>query len=125
MDIKLISGSLLKWVRVWQSGGADDAVIPYVNTLGSPGAAKRAPAGAATANVQISATTRAVSIHARGGAIRYAVGVDDAITANNATSHYLAQGERAEFMVSDPCWIAAIRASDAGADGVLEITELT
>lgn len=124
MNLALLSSGLAHQVRVWFRADRAGGGVPYVNTLMDLGAAKRVLAGAATANVAIAAETRAVSIHARGGAIRYAIGVADTIVANAATSHYLAQGERAEFMITDPCWIAAIRASDAGADGVLEITEL-
>lgn len=124
MNLALLSSSLAHQVRVWFRADRAGGGVPYVNTLMDIGAAKRVAAGAVTANVAIAAEARAVSIHARGGAIRYAVGTAEAIAASATTSHYLAQGERAEFMVSDPCWIAAIRGSDAGADGVLEITEL-
>lgn len=125
MNLAVMSSAIQHFVRVWFRTDRAGGGVPYVNTLMDIGAAKRVAASAGSANTAITAETRAVSIHARGGAIRYAIGATDQVAANNATSHYLAQGERAEFMISDPCWIAAIRASDAGADGVLEITELT
>lgn len=124
MNLNVMSATILHKVRVWFRGDREGGAIPFVNTLGDIGQAKRVPASTGSANVQISATARAVSIYARGGVIRYEVGTTNAVAANNATSHYLSAGERAEFMVADPCWIAAIRAADAGADGVLEITEI-
>ncbi len=104
---------------------ARGVVVMGASVLMAPGAAKRVTTDASSDNVQITATARAISIYARGGAMRYAIGPGNTIAADAATGHYLAKGERLEFKVFDPCWIAAIRSSDADADGVLEITELT
>lgn len=90
-----------------------------VDTLGTVGVARQLAAGAAS-GTSTSLTSRRISIHANGAAIRYAIGTG-AQTAS-ATSHYIASGERLDLDVPASAQIAVIRAGST--DGVLELTEL-
>jgi hypothetical protein len=102
-------------------GTEADPFVPSVDTLARPGVARQLAAGAASANTALTTTCRRVSIHARGADIRYAIGTG-AQTAN-ATSHFVASGERLDLDVSAPAQIAVIRAGST--DGTLELSELT
>jgi hypothetical protein len=92
-----------------------------VEILGTPLAARQLAAGAASTNVALTATARAVSIRAVGCDIRFLIGS----TAQTAlsTSHFISDGERLDFNLNlaTPN-IAAIR--NASVSGTLEITEL-
>jgi hypothetical protein len=89
--------------------------------LGQLGAARQLPAGAANANTALTSTCRRISIHARGGNIRFAIG-STAQTASG-TSHYIAQGERLDLCVPATPNIGVIRAD--ATDCTLEVTELS
>lgn len=99
---------------------ATPGLLP-VDTLGSVGAARQLAAGDSSANTALTASTRRISIHARGADIRYAVGTG-AQTANAATSHFIASGERLDLDVPASSQIAVIRAGST--DGTLELSEL-
>lgn len=95
-----------------------------VEPLGIPGVARQQPTTVANANVVLTVGVRRISLFARIAPLRYVVG-STAQTANSATSHYLAAGERIDIDVPTTPNIAVIRASDATADGAAEITELS
>lgn len=92
--------------------------------LGTPSVARQITVTTVSANVELTATVRRISIHARGCDIRFAVGVG-AQTANAATSHFVAQNERLDFAVPAGAHIAAIRETTAVANGTLCVSELT
>ena len=89
----------------------------------APGIARQLAAGASSANTTLSIGTKAISILARGGDIRFAIG-NTSQTASG-TSHYIASGERLDFDVSglEPPNIAVIR-GPGGVDCALEVSEL-
>jgi len=96
-----------------------------VDTLGQPATARQIATTVASANQALTSTgvTR-ISLFARIAPLRYSVG-STSQTADAATSHYLAAGERIDIAVpSTTPNIAVIRASDATTDGAAEITEL-
>lgn len=96
-----------------------------VEPLGVPGVARQQATTTASANVALTAGVARISLFARSAPLRYSVGAASQ-TANAATSHYLASGERIDIDVPTPTAnIAVIRASDATADGAAEITELS
>lgn len=95
-----------------------------VEPLGIPGTARQQATTATSANVALTVGVGRISLFARGQPLRYAVG-STSQTANAATSHYLASGERIDIDVPATPNIAVIRASDATADGAAEITELS
>jgi len=90
-----------------------------VDTLASLGVARQLAAGAAS-SASVALTSRRVSLHANGAAIRISVGTG-AQTAT-ATSHFIASGERLDISVPASAQIAVIRAGST--DGVLELSEL-
>jgi hypothetical protein len=92
-----------------------------VETLGIPGTARQAAAGAATTNTVLTTTVSRISIYARTADIRYSIG-SSAQTATSS-SHFIAAGERLDIDVPATPNIATIRAG--ATDGVLEITELS
>lgn len=92
-----------------------------VDTLGGVGVARQLAAGATSANTALTSTCRRISIHARGADIRYAVGTG-AQTANAATSHFIAEGERLDIALAASSQIAVIRAG--ATSGTLEVSEL-
>jgi hypothetical protein len=94
-----------------------------VETLGVPTVARQLTAGATSSNTILTTTCRRISILPIGGAIRFAVGVDDETTASATTSHYIKDGERLDFSVPGNSWIAIIRVGSS--DVPVEITELT
>lgn len=96
----------------------------HVEPLGTPSVARQITVTTVSANVELTATVRRISIHARGCDMRYAVGVG-AQTANAATSHFIAQNERLDFAVPADAHIAAIRETSAVANGTLCVSELT
>lgn len=96
----------------------------YSEPLGTPSVARQITVTTVSANVELTATVRRVSIHARGCDMRYAVGVG-AQTANAATSHFVAQNERLDFAVPAGAHIAAIRETTAVVNGTLCVSELT
>lgn len=87
------------------------------------GTARQLAAGASSANTALTAGIRAVSIFARGGDVRFAIG-NTSQTASG-TSHYIASGERLDFDVAGLATpnIAVIRGG--GIDCTLEVSELS
>ena len=85
------------------------------------GVARQLAAGAASANTALTAGIQAISIYARGGDVRFAIG-NTSQTASS-TSHYIASGERLDFDVSGLATpnIGVIRATS---DCTLEVSEL-
>lgn len=92
-----------------------------VEILGKPGVARQLTAGASSANTALSGSVYRISMRAVGADIRFAIG-QGTQTANAATSHFIADGERLDFSITHGANIAVIR--DATTDGVLELTEL-
>lgn len=95
-----------------------------VEPLGIPGVARQITAGAASGNTVLTVGVGRISIYCRNSDCRYSVG-SASQTANNATSHFIAAGERIDIDVPATPNIGAIRAAGATADGILEITELS
>ena len=95
-----------------------------VEPLGVPGVARQQATTAASTNVALTVGVGRISLFARTSPLRYSVG-SAAQTANAATSHYLAAGERIDIDVPATPNIAVIRAADASVDGAAEITELS
>lgn len=93
-----------------------------VEPLGVPGVARQLAAGAASANTALTVGVARISMYARNGDIRYAVG-STSQTANASTSHWIANGERLDIDVPATPNIAVIRAGSV--DAVLEVTELS
>ena len=96
-----------------------------VEVLGETGAAKRRTATTTSARVELTSTTRRVSIKAVGADMRYKFG-GSTVTASNSYSsndicHYIADGERLDFVCPEGSYIAVVTVSGTGA---LEITEL-
>ena len=92
-----------------------------VEILGKPGIAHQLAAGAASANYALTAGVFRISMRAVGADIRFAIG-QGAQTASATASHFIADGERLDFAITNGANIAVIR--DAATDGVLEVTEL-
>ena len=92
--------------------------------LFAAGVARQLAAGASSANTALTAGIRAISILARGGDVRFAIG-NTSQTASG-TSHYIASGERLDFDVSGLSTpnIAVIR-GPGGVDCTLEVSELS
>jgi hypothetical protein len=88
------------------------------------GVARQLAAGASSANTELTAGIRAISILARGGDVRFAIG-NTSQTASG-TSHYIASGERLDFDVSGLATpnLAVIRGPES-TDCTLEVTELS
>lgn len=92
-----------------------------VEILGKPGIAHQLAAGAASANFALTAGVFRISMRAVGADIRFAIG-QGTQTADANASHFIADGERLDFSITNGANIAVIR--DAATDGVLEVTEL-
>ncbi len=92
-----------------------------VEILGKPGIAHQLAAGAASANYALTAGVFRISMRAVGADIRFAIG-QGAQTASASNSHFIANGERLDFAITNGANIAVIR--DDTTDGVLEVTEL-
>ena len=92
-----------------------------VEILGSPGVSRQLSAGASSANTALTAGVFRISMRAVGADIRFAIG-QGSQTASATTSHFIADGERLDFAITNGANIAVIR--DATTDGVLELTEL-
>ena len=92
-----------------------------VEILGKPGIAHQLAAGAASANYALTAGVFRISMRAVGADIRFAIG-QGTQTASATASHFIADGERLAFAITNGANIAVIR--DASTDGVLEVTEL-
>ena len=92
-----------------------------VEILGMPGIAHQLAAGAASASYALTAGVFRISMRAVGADIRFAIG-QGTQTADASTSHFIADGERLDFAITNGAYIAVIR--DASTDGVLEVTEL-
>lgn len=95
-----------------------------VEPLGMPGTARQQATTATNANIALTSGVARISVFARLQPLRYVVG-SSSQTANAATSHYLAAGERVDIDVPATPNLAVIRASDATGDGAAEITELS
>ena len=92
-----------------------------VEFLGHPGIAHQLVAGATSANYTLTGGVYRISMRAVGADIRFAIGQGPQ-TADAAASHFIADGERLDFAITNGANIAVIR--DASTDGVLEVTEL-
>jgi len=92
-----------------------------VEILGKPKVAHQFAAGAASANYALTSGVYRISMRAVGADIRFSIG-QGTQTASAASSHFIADGERLDFAVTNGANIAVIR--DAATDGVLEVTEL-
>lgn len=92
-----------------------------VEILGSPGVARQLTAGATSASTQLSVGVYRISMRAVGADVRFII-QEATGTANAATSHFIADGERLDFAVPSGGYLCYIR--DASTDGVLEVTEL-
>jgi hypothetical protein len=90
----------------------------------STGVARQISCSAVSANTTLTAGIKAISIFARGGDVRFAIG-NSSQTAS-ATSHYVATGERLDIDVSQLSTpnIAVIR-GPAATDCILELSELS
>ena len=97
-----------------------DAVEP----LGIPSVARQLTAAATSANTTLTANISRISIRARFCDIRYVVGVGTQ-TANDSTSHFIANGERLDIAVPFGASIGVIRDSAATVNGSLAVSELT
>ena len=93
----------------------------HTEILGSPGTAHQLTAGAASASTQLTEGVFRISMRAVGADVRFII-QEAAGTANAATSHFIADGERLDFAVPSYSYLCYIR--DASTDGVLEVTEL-
>lgn len=91
--------------------------------LGVPGVARQVTVTTTSANTQLTAGVKRISIKARTCDMRYAVG-STSQTANATTSHFIEAGERLDIAVPAGGHIAVIRDSAATANGTLCITEL-
>ena len=95
-----------------------------VEVLGETGAAKRRTATTTSSRVELTSTTRRVSIKAVGADMRYKFG-GSTVTASTSYGtdicHYIADGERLDFVCPEGSYIAVVTVSGTGA---LEITEL-
>ena len=98
-----------------------------VEILGKPGVARQLTAGAdshhSSTSTALSDNIFRISILARDADIRFSIG-QGTQTASNTTSHFIAEGERLDFSVTNGSEIIVIRDSAATADGTLEVTEL-
>lgn len=92
-----------------------------VEILGKPGVARQLTAGATSSGAYFSDNVFRISMRAVGADIRFVIG-QGTQTADASTSHFIADGERLDFSITDKAYIAVIR--DASTDGVLEVTEL-
>lgn len=93
-----------------------------VNTLAALGVARQLTAGAASSNTALTTTTRRISLVARGGDVRIAIGTGGQ-TASATTSHFLQSGERVDLGVPANAQIAVIRVGSV--DAPVELSELT
>lgn len=105
---------------------SSDTVSPKrdpVDVLPTIGSALQLTVTTSSARQQLTAGCRRVSIVANGTAMRYALG-DNTVIASGTASHYIAAGERLEFLLdATQTYIAAIGANSA-AGGTLEISEI-
>lgn len=99
-----------------------------VNVLKTALAAKQLAVTATSAPIQLTASTKRISIYARGADMRFVL-ANATATAVATTSNFIRQDERLEFNVGDlgtTPWIAAIAdALSTTQTGQLEITELS
>lgn len=95
----------------------------FTEPLGRPAVARQLTAGAASANTQLTAGVKRISIRARNSDIRFEVGAT-AQTASATTSHFIAADERLDIAIPAGGHIAIIRDSSATADGILNLSEL-
>ena len=92
--------------------------------LGVPLVARQLAVSGASASVTLSNNITRASLYARGGPIRYVIGMG-AQTANASSSHYLGAEERIDVKLpGQGVTIAAIQASGETSAQALEITEL-
>jgi hypothetical protein len=97
--------------------------VEHVEPLGQPGIARQLSATATSQNTALTSNIARISIRARGCDIRYAIGIGTQ-TANAATSHFIANGERLDLAVPLGANIAVIRETGATINGSLALTEL-
>ena len=91
--------------------------------LGIPTVARQVTVTVTSANTQLTAGVKRISMKARGCDMRYSVG-STAQTANASTSHYIEVNERLDIAVPAGGHIAVIRDTAATANGTLCISEL-
>ena len=91
--------------------------------LGIPTVARQVTVTVTSANTQLTAGVKRISMKARGCDMRYSVG-STAQTANASTSHYIEVNERLDIAVPVGGHIAVIRDTAATANGTLCISEL-
>lgn len=118
--IALIKRGLQNWTTLLARIPALSTGAVPVETIKQPLVARQLAAAAANADTTLTSTTRRISIYARGGDVRYAIG-STAQTAS-ATTHFIAQGERLDVAVPATPHIAVIRGG--AADCTLEVSEL-
>ena len=92
-----------------------------VEILGRPGVARQLTAGATSSSTQLSPNVYRISMRAVGANIRFILEQGPG-TANADTSHFIGDGGRLDFAVTNGAYICVIR--DASTDGILEVTEL-
>lgn len=95
----------------------------FTEPLGRPTVARQLAAGTVSANTQLTAGVKRISIRARYSDIRFEIGAT-AQTANASTSHFIAADERLDIAVPAGGHIAVIRDSAATANGTLCLSEL-
>jgi hypothetical protein len=103
---------------------ASDQSRMLTEPLGRPTVARQQAATATSANVVLTVGVTRISIFCRNADARYALG-SSSQTANNATSHFIAAGERIDINVPATPNIAFIRAALSTSDATIEITELS
>ena len=131
------AAALVAWVTNAAGSGSSDALLAsileafnstvnpsgrqLVEPLGQPSEPLQLAAGVASINTALTTTCRRISIRAVGANVRYMIG-STSQTANAATSHLIADGERLDLAVPATPNIAVIRA--AATNGTLEVSEL-
>ncbi len=95
-----------------------------VEILGVPGVARQLTTTDAAQNEQLTSGVKRISMRAITKDARFLIQTASTPAANNATSHFIAAGERLDFAVPDAGYICYIRDSAADANGKLEVTEL-
>lgn len=95
----------------------------FTEPLGRPTVARQLAAGTVSANTQLTAGVKRISIRARYSDIRFEIGATTQ-TANATTSHFIAADERLDIVVPAGGHIAVIRDSAATANGTLCLSEL-
>lgn len=105
-------------------GATDDGLL-LVEPLSVPGVARQLTATNAAQSQQLTSSCRRLSIRCRNNNCRFTVGtVSQSSVVSATTSHFILSGERLDIAIPAGSHIGYIRDAAAGADGILEITEL-